>query len=255
MFPFPRTEPPIRMSDLPGQEMTIRCLDEPATFFEAKLGVSSEFGFYDYAPTGAGERVFTGAHLVRTTRRVSVDRFTLLEVEAYYADAGQDYAGRPACWNQVLEEGGVTTEVVVELPGGEPWRYRPGSRTPLPTELYVGMRAQGCEPVFSTGTAPEQLTSWHLEVIGAVEVMIGPKPYRCLRGYSVWEPADAAPYSPALLEWFTAESGRTILCRRFNGLGAKNYNDLAAHETLVYQDMHWRHWYDTIPDHALIIGA
>ncbi len=86
--------------------------------------------------------------------------------------------------------------------------------------------------------------------MGAATVSIGPKAYRCLRVHTVWSAFDGDTFS----EYFVADTGRTICFRRFNGPSYRVYEELKGNPEIVKAGVVWRHWYDCLPDHVLVIG-
>jgi hypothetical protein len=60
-----------------------------------------------------------------------------------------------------------------------------------------------------------------------------------------------------LAEWYVADSGRTVLFRRYNGPGWRkpgapgSFEALEGNLEVTYEGIRFRHWYDCIPDHAL----
>jgi hypothetical protein len=59
---------------------------------------------------------------------------------------------------------------------------------------------------------------------------------------------------PSAAQYYVADNGRTIFFRRYNGPTHPGYEDLTGHPEIEYQGITWRHWYDSIPDIALIVG-
>jgi hypothetical protein len=254
MFKFPLVEPEIAVTDRPEESFEVELMDLGSSFAPRELGAETEFAFYDYpkesAPTTERRLVLTGAHRIRVTRRVRVDDFEMLEIQSHYADVGADYSGPPAFWNSILNETGLSRTVEVQAPGLETWVYRPGDKTPEPRLLRPGLKAEGHEPHHTAREHPDRLTTWRLEVIGAATVSIGPKPYRCLRAHWRAHAVDGDTFA----EYFVADTGRTIYFRRFNGPSYHIYGELEGNAEIRHGDVVWRHWYDCLPDHVLVIG-
>lgn len=249
MFKFPKIEPEIRIVDLPGEEFEVACRDAGGMFVLLELGAENEFAFYDY-PKGDSEDhrlVLTGSHRLKVARRIHVDDFEMFEIESWYAEAGSDYSGRPDYWNYVLNDSGLRAIAEIDPAGADKWTFKQGTRTPSPTVLRPGLRTHGREPLYY-GKHPDRLIEWLLEVVEAAQVSIGPKTYRCLKVY--WASWDEEQNT--LAEYYVADTGRTVFFRRYNGPTYRNYEELAGNPTLEYEGTAWRHWYDCIPDHALI---
>lgn len=257
MFPFPLVEHEIHIVDTPDDSFEVELKDMGSGFALLEPGAVTEFAFYDYrtdyrkdlAPSEAKGLVLTGAHRIRITRRIRVDDFEMLEVQSQYADVGAEYAGPPAFWNVILSETGLNRIVEVQAPDMETgtWTYKPGDKTIQPRLLRVGLLVNGHEPHQPPREHPNEMISWRLEVMNTATVSIGPKVYRCLRVY--WTAEDA------MLEYYVADTGRTVYLRRFNGPDATKYEELEGNPEIIRGDIVWRHWYDCLPEHALIIGC
>ncbi len=239
MFKFPAVEPVIQIVDLPDRDLTITCNDLQTGFVPLELGADEEFAFYDYPSDHHDRLVFSGAHRVRVTQRIRVDRIDVLQIEAWYAETGADYAGKPAQWNQILGEQGLQGQIVIDIAAREPWAYSAGTNTPRPLTFYVGLQTTGVEPSYTTGIEPALTVNWQLEVMNAVELAIGPQTYRGLRIIKAYGEPGGNILDYALMEYFVAENGRTMLARRYNGPAAtdklpQNYADLAASPVLDF---------------------
>ena len=251
MFKFPYYEPEVRIEDLPGEDFEVECLDAQTLFVLLKAGAENEFSFYDYPKEADnGNLVLNGAHKVRVERRVRLDDFEMLEIKAWYADAGAEYTGTPTSWNRVLNEGCLKETLEIEEPGDKKWIYKAGVKSSEVKLFKPGLRANGHEPMFITGEEPETISQWILEVFGAARIFIGPKSYRCLK--VLWAFKDQE--KPTMAEYYIADTGRTVYFRRYNGSGWGNYDDLVGHPEVEFEGVIWRHWYDCLPDHALVIG-
>jgi hypothetical protein len=254
MFKFPLIMPEVTVTPLPGEDFEVEMTDMGSGFALLELGAETEFAFYDYpkdtAPGAERRLVLTGAHRICVTRRIRVDDFEMLEIHSYYADVGMEYAGSPAIWNQVINETGLRSDVEVQAPGVEAWTYKLGQKTIFPRLLSPDLKVEGHEPHHTAREYPERVVNWLMEVIGAATVRIGPKSYRCLR--VIWTFHGFG--GDSLLEIFVADVGRTIYVRRYNGSNNDRYDEFAGNPEMVYNGITWRHWYDCLPDNALIIG-
>lgn len=250
MFKFPYYEPEIRIEDLPNEEFEVECLDAQSAFVLLKVGAENEFSFYDYPKeAGDGRLILTGSYKLRVEQRIRLDDFEMLEIKACYADAGSECTDTPASWNRIINEGCLKDRLEIEEPGDKKWIYKAGAKSPEVKLFKPGLRVNGHEPRFVTGEKPETISKWILEVSGAARVFFGSKSYRCLKVQ--W----AAEDQPEMIEYYIANTGRTVYFRRYNGPGYKNYGDLAGHPEVEFEGITWRHWYDCIPDHVLIIGS
>jgi len=253
VFKFPSVEPEINIADLPGESFQVVCRDLKSYFVLLELGAEDEFSFYDYpkdAPKD-GPLVFSGAQRLKVTRRIKVDDFEMLEIASWYAEAGSDYGEPESYVNQIVHEGGLRGAVSIETPDGGAWVYKAGTKTSEPDLLKPGLRVEGREPVLWTGKEPDKLVEWLFEITGAAQVSIGPKSYRCLKVVS----ASYDENQPKLAEFYVADTGRTVFFRRYDGPESFRYEKLAGHPTVEYEGRVWRHFYDCIPGHALIIGV
>ncbi len=92
--------------------------------------------------------------------------------------------------------------------------------------------------------------------------MIGPKEYRCLKVmnsysnvacHSEHERRTSGPES--LAEYYVANTGRTVYFRRYDGPASPRYSErLKDNPTIEHAGTTWRHFYNCLPDHALIVG-
>lgn len=255
MFKFPPIEPVVDIINVPGAAFTLTCRDAQSLFILLELGAEEEFAFYDYPSDHHDRLVFSGAHRARTSQHMRIDAIDVLLIEAWYAEAGTDYSGQSAKWHRVISEEGLSREIIIETAGEDPWTYRAGTTSPHPTQLFVGLKAEGIEPAFTTGIAPASIVNWQLEVMNRVKLAIGANSYQCLRVIIAYGKSGDPTLNQSLLEYYVAENGRTVLARRYNSPAANNYADLAGNPELEFHGLSWRHWYDTIPEHALIISA
>lgn len=252
MFLFPEREPTVTIIEIRNGPFEVDRLDAGSAFVLTELGAVTEFAFYDYdkGEPGRPDMVFTGAHQNTVAHRIRVDDFEMLVIESRYAEAGSDYSASPVYWNRVISEGGLRDRVQFDTHGLGASVYRSGTSKSPPNHLYPGLRSEGMEPVFLTGKEPEKSVRYTTEVVGACDVTIGPKSYRCLRVRNAFWYEDA----PVLSEEYISDAGRTIYFRRYNGPGYRNYEELAGRQPLMHAGIEWRHYYNCIPDHALIIG-
>jgi len=252
MFKFPSVEPEITIVDLPGEEFEVVCTNLKTFFVLLELGAEEEFSFYDYPKDGSkdGPLALSGAQREKVTRRIKVDDFEMFEIESWYAEVGSDYCQSNGYANHIVREGSLREVVSIETPDHGAWVYKAGTKTDSPDLLRPGLRVEGREPTLVTGKEPDKLADWLFEVTGAAQVSIGPKSYRCLK--VLW--AIYYENQPGLAEFYVADTGRTIFFRRYDGPESFRYEKLAGHPTVEYEGRVWRHFYDCIPGHALIIG-
>jgi hypothetical protein len=173
----------------------------------------------------------------------------MLEIESAYAEARSDYPGRGAFWNYVLDDSSLKSIAEVEAPGMATWAFKKADVMRTPRSLRLGLRASGKEPLYTTGKDPDRLINWELEVPGVASVTIGSRVYRCLKVY--WSSIDED--QTVLAEYYVADTGRTVYLRRYNGPGYWKYEELRGHPEVTYRGMQFRHWYDCLPDHVLIV--
>ncbi|MCE5323230.1 hypothetical protein LLG46_07935 [bacterium] len=252
MFKFPEYEPEISITAVANDDLEIECTDNMGHFIPLHLGGEGEFAFYDYPKEqpNNGKLVFTGAHLGRVTRRIRVDDFEILEVEARYREGHSDYPKERSFWNHIISEGSLKGMVEIETPDAGVWAYKSGTTTPKPRLLKPGLEITGHEPVYTIGTEPEYVEEWVMSVGGVHSVRIGSKEYRCLQ--VTW--ANPNGKRQTAVQFYVADNGRTVFSMRYNGPTYPGYEDLAGHPEIEYRGITWRHWYDSIPDIALIVG-
>jgi hypothetical protein len=252
VFKFPSVEPDIEIVDLPGESFEVVCRGLKTFFVMLELGAEDEFSFYDYPKDGpeGGPLVLSGAQRERVTRRIKVDDFEMFEVESWYAEAGSDYSISDGYANHIIREGSLREIVSIETPDHGSWVYKAGTSTGIPHLFRPGMRVEGTDPTLVTGKEPDKLADWLLEVTGAAQVSISTKSYRCLKVLWAIYHAD----QPCLAEFYVADTGRTVFFRRYDGPESFRYDKLAGHPTVEFEGKVWRHFYDSIPSHALIIG-
>lgn len=253
MFRFPRIMPEITITDLPGEAFEVDCVDDQGGFVLLQPGEEVEFAFYDYPGEGTPDSglVFSGAHRLRVGRRILIEGANALEVDWWYAQAGSDYGDRTATTYNVLNEEGHRIVAWTQRFDPEQWVFERYDMTPLPTLLRPGLKVAGTERV-RVGEDIVRESEIDFGVTGAANVMIGPKSYRCVRVLCAYTNA-AGPES--LAEYYVADTGRTILFRRYDGPASSRYDaELKPNRTLEHRGVAWRHFYDSLPDHALIVG-
>jgi len=90
---------------------------------------------------------------------------------------------------------------------------------------------------------------------GAFDVTIGERTFTCLRVIDVF---GRVSEDCVVMEAFLTRDGRTVLCRRYNGLrwhrkeGEPGWDErLPTHQRLVINGVTYVHWYDCLTDRAL----
>ena len=252
MFKFPKTEPEITITELPNEQFEVLCRDDQSGFVLLEPGEDVEFAFYDYPPdSSSGPLVFTGAHRLRVGNRIMIEGVEALETDWWYAEAGSDYADRSGTTYNVLNDKGHRIAGWIQRYDPEKWAYERYEMTPLPALLRPGLKASGHERVI-VGDEVIRESEISYEVVGAARVMVGPKAYRCLK---VMNSFSSPQGRESLAEYYVSDTGRTIYFRRYDGPASSRYSErLKDKPTLEYNGVTWRHFYNCLPDHALIVG-
>jgi hypothetical protein len=252
MFRFPKILPEITITDLPGEDFEVDCLDDQGGFVLLAPGEEVEFAFYDYPGDNHASRLaFSGAHRLRVGGRILIEGVQALEVDWWYAQVGYDYGDRTATTYNVLDEEGHHIVGWIQRFDPEQWVFERYDMTALPVLLRPGLRVPGTERV-RVGEDIVRESEIAFEVAGAVQIIIGSKPYKALRVYCAYTNGAGAE---SLAEYYVADTGRTIYFRRYDGPASSRYDaDLKSHHVLNHRGIPWRHFYDSIPDHALVIG-
>lgn len=244
MVTFPMTEPEVKIRDLPGEEMTVKCRDARSFFVLLEEGEKCEFAFYDYP-----DRRLTGVSKMRVETRICVNGRECYEVADYYWEPGKaDEDILPNHWYLAVDGEHLYWVRFVWREKGKVGKSEEIEATPMPMRLFIGLKTEGHE-VYICGDERRGDFLTRSEVTSVAEVTIAGRLYRCLR--EVWTnfAQDGTPLK--LAELFISEQGRTVLFRRYNGRGYHNYEQLKGHPELEYGGEVYRLWYDCIPDHAL----
>ena len=242
MATFPMTEPEIEVIEVPREMMTVECRDARSFFVLLEDGASCDFAFYDYP-----ERALTGVTKMKVEGRIIVNGKECFEISAcdWEPNEGEN---PPNHWYLSLEGNQLHWVRFV-------WRKKDGvgrseeiDATPLPITLFVGLKTEGHE-IYVCGDEKRGDFVTRTEVTGVAEVRIGEKRFRCLR--EVWTSFERDGSPLKLAELFISEQGRTVLFRRYNGRGSRNYKQLEGNPELNFNGEVYRLWYDCIPDHAI----
>lgn len=246
MFPFPRTEPEVEIADLPGERLSVRCIDTQCYFLPLVEHGACDWTFYDW-PGGNLTGVNEG-HVVGMSKWGNRTLFRTW--------------GRETCFKPKCDEGWNEMHILVE---DATWRWvelrraeagkllfsehsHPGAQKdplfePVPMNLEVGTKWSG----FVSG-----------EVVGVSDVKIDERSWRCLKvvtGGQHFKTKDGSP--AAYAEWYVAETGRTVFFRRYNGPGYakpgqfRSFESLEGNLDVEYQGITFRHSYDCMPDVSL----
>jgi len=246
MFPFPRHEPPVSITECPGERLNVHCVDAQAYFVPLIEGGKCDWTFYDWPNphlTGVYE-----CYVIDSARSENISilrgwtRFTDFKEngrqdwsESFYLNEGDTWR-----WIQLgRDESGKV--LLSEHP--RPGALQDPMFEPVPMKLKVGSKWDG----FAGG-----------EVVGVSVVTIGRHSWKCLKAATVAQHFKNPDGAPAVYaEWYVAETGRTIFFRRYNGPGyakpgsSGNFESLAGNFEVEFHGIRFRHWYDCIPDIAL----
>lgn len=253
MFKFPRIRPDITIIDLPGEDLEVLCRDAHSFFVLLEVGDDLEWAFYDYPKDEAdtGHLVYTGQQRERVRGKVNIEGVEAFELESWYGDAESRYQDIPNLSYHILGEDGWKIVSWLDRPEGKTGKYRRDMTCPWPAYLKPGLRTEfaGYKPRDNT-TESFEGTSIN-EVIGVVRLSIECKTYRCLKVIKA-DFSKSGGY--VMCEYFVSEAGRTVYFRRYNGPDYSKWDELEGNPTLDYGGTTWRHWYDCLPDHSLVIG-
>lgn len=292
MFKFPRTAPEIVIEEIPDEHLKIEYFDSPRTFVLLQPGEELEYGFYqpyrrsEKSPAFANRLGLTMAFRVRVAGKLRLDGREVYELEhqdrySEYSDLSDSsyaqYTVPAERRYEALDADGWQMIAWTLRRGRNPWLHQHWDMTPIPSCLYTGVTIRGHERVVSDkaqwnyervaySRSGPPVTTIHnkeseedlwdheslFEVVGAARLKLGPKEYRCLKAYySYWD--HDVPHT--LGESYISDIGRTVLFRRYAGNTASRWDVLEGNRTIDYRGTEWRHYYDCIPDHALVIDG
>ncbi len=244
-FPFPRTSPPVEITDRTGEKMTVRCTDAQAFFVPLVEHGACDWCFYDW-PGGR----LTGVYEYRVVGASERGKQMLLRAWNRYTD--------------IRSEGSQEWEEAHFLVENDTYRRVNVQREKAGT-LLVGEFRFPAEPDEPFKPEPMNLavgTKWgqhdRNRVVGVSDVAIGDRSWKCLKVLFPAQHSRTDDGSPAVLaEWYVAEMGRTVFFRRYNGRGFKkpespiSFESLAGNLEVEFEGKVFRHFYDCIPDIAL----
>jgi hypothetical protein len=240
-YPFPRREPAVEVVDQPGT-FEVRCLDAQSHFVPLAKNAKCDWTFYDW-PGGR----LTGVYECHVVSSVRWQGGTLLRKWERFTDLE---AGDKQTWEELYILVEDDTYRWVDVRRGQPgelalsaYRYPNGQVfEPAPMYLRVGQ---------TWGTADKG------QVTDVSRVTIGERSWRCLKVVYLSEQGKDGGRPLVLAEWFVADTGRTVLFRRYNASGWRepvrvgSFESLAGNREVTFEGVRYRHWYDCIPDHAL----
>ena len=245
MFPFPRTAPAVEIADCPGETMSVRCTDTQCYFTPLFEHGRCDWAFYDWPDmrlTGVNEVHVVGASTwdERTLLRVW-QRGTEIESEVEPGWSESHILVEHDTWRGIdvkRQEPGR-----VSVSEKDPPRPQYGPEVPTPMTLAVGMKWE---------------SNAEGEAIGVSRVTIGEQSWKCLKVAHAgqhWKTDDGSPSTFA--EWYIADTGRTVLFRRYNGAGyakpdgPRSFESLEGAIEVEHQGKVFRHSYHCIPDIAV----
>jgi RNA polymerase sigma factor (sigma-70 family) len=241
MYPFPRQEPPVEVVDLERSPASWRCLDAQSHFVPLVENGKCDWTFYDW-PGGR----LTGVYECHIVSSAGWKGGTLLREWTRFTDL-QDEGKQSWEEQYILVEDGTCRWVDVRRGQlGElalsAHRYANGQLSePTPMHLQVGM---------TWGESDKG------QVVGASRVTVGERSWHCLKVAYLSDQGGGGRLL-TLAEWYVADTGRTVLFRRYNAPGWRepdrlgSFESLAGSREVTLGGIRFRHWYDCIPDHAL----
>jgi RNA polymerase sigma factor (sigma-70 family) len=244
-YPFPRQEPAVEIADLPGRSpASWRCVDAQSHFVPLVESGKCDWTFYDW-PGGR----LTGVYECHVVSSAGWKQGTLLREWTRFTDLHRSGEGKQSWEEQYIlveEDAYRWVDVQRGQPGElalETHRYPNGQLSePTPTHLRVGM---------SWGEADKG------QVVGLSQVTVGERSWRCLKVAYLSDQGKGGGRPLILAEWYVADTGRTVLFRRYNALGWRepgrpgSFEALEGNLEVTCEGVRFRHWYDCIPDHAL----
>jgi RNA polymerase sigma factor (sigma-70 family) len=237
-FPFPRRQPEVMVKDLSGEGLEIECGDAQIYFVPLAEGGKCDWAFYD-RPEGRLTGVYE-SHVIDTAKW---GRGNLLRIWTRYTDFEEKDKEEWKEEHFLVED---KTYRRVKLEAGKPDTAK-GVR--LATYAWADGEESRPEPMrLKAGLKWGDPAS---EVAGACEVTIAGHDWKCLKV------TGTSPDLKTYCEWYAAESGRTVLFRRYNGPGWRkpeepgSFELLAGEHEVAYRGGKYRHWYDCIPDIGL----
>jgi len=236
-FPFPRQKPQVEIEDLPMGDLSIHCIDAQAHFVPLVENGKCDWTFYDQPDgrlTGINED-----HVINTAMWESGKLFRIWSRFTDYKKDGKQEWGES---HYLVEDDRFKRiELKRERQSVSISAYMfPGDKsisTPEPMTLRIGTKGSD------------------FSVTGISKVTIGKNSWKCLKV----EFLSGHKQPRTFAEWYVADSGRTVFFRRFNGPGyaeksnsTGNYRLLEGQIEIKRQGIIFRHWYDCIPDTALV---
>jgi hypothetical protein len=237
-------QPEVSVSPRPdaGLEEVLR-VDAGSFFVLLKVGAAVKWSFYDWP-----ERQLTNVCSTRvagTTRYRGEDCLDLIDSVAWGKDErswtrwlyridGETWA---FTLRETHRETGAAEIAEVDM-------------TPHPLRLRIGDTWDGHE-VYRCGD--EATGAGDVDrgtVDGVFEVVVPAEKALCLR--ETWWSFRADGSARSLAELYTAQSGRTLYFRRFNGPDWHNYQQLAGNPERDHDGIRWRLWYECLPDISLL---
>ena len=243
MYPFSRHEPAVEVVDL-SDAFEVRCLDAQSHFVPLVENGKCDWTFYDW-PGGRLTGVYE-CHIVSSARWSGG---TLLREWTRFTDLHRSGEGEQSWEEQyILVEDDACRWVDVK-------RGQPGELA-LSTHRYANGQLSEPTPMhLRVGAA------WGEEdkgqVVVASQVTVGERSWRCLRVAFLSDQGKGGGRPLVLAEWYVADTGRTVLFRRYNAPGWRepgrpgSFESLEGNREVTFEGVRFRHWYDCIPDHAL----
>ena len=239
-FPFPHIEPPVKIVDLPGEKLAIRCADMQYFFVPLVEHGACDWTFYDW-PGGR----LTGVYEYRVIDTAKHDKRSVFRIWHRYTEIGGKGEVEWREWHILVEDDLWCGIDIHRAKPGElrysdlkPWVPPDDAHGPVPMKLSIGAQWDA----FIKG-----------DVVGVSQVTIGERTWKCLKVVS----GKAEP-ARTYAEWYVAETSRTVFFRRYNGPEyrktpdqAHSFESLAGNMEVVIKGKTFRHFYDCIPDIAL----
>ena len=243
-FPFPKREPKVKIVDCPDESLEVHCIDAQSYFVPLVEDGKCDWTFYDW-PGGHLTGIYE-CHVISTAKW---GQGTLLRIWTRHTDIEKQDKQEWKDQHILVEN---DTYRWVKLERDKPGKARLSTyfwadgepSEPAPMKLKIGLRWG--EPGSKWGEPAG-------EVIGVSRVTIARQSWKCLKVVGV------AQKSKVYVEWYVADTGRTVFFRRYNSLGWRereserpgSFESLAGQLEVKFQGIPFRHWYDCIPDIAL----
>ncbi len=241
MFPFPKLEPEVKITDCPDEDMEIRCIDAQSLFVPLIKNGRCNWTFYD-RPRGN----LSGIYEYYIVDFIQYNKATFLKAWSRYTEFNTDY---PVEWQEShyqIENNAFRRISLKRDDKGKAkvhdyiWPWENVEDKPHPMILKTGIKSKS----MNSG-----------QVMGVSRVTINGKTWKCLKVAAPGQHFKDPKKKPTVYaEWYINTKGRTIFFRRYNGPNYTHKDKPTSFESLKgqleieFEGRKFRHVYDTMPD-------